>query len=98
MVPCLTDEMGQVFLSILVNAGHTIADKVQGIHDKGYISIRIADVDGVVEIVISDTGKGMDDELCGKIFDRFFTINIRRFSFHFFLIFIPASQTVLGLD
>ena len=73
MVSCLTDEMGQVFLSILVNAGHTIADKVQGTHDKGYISIRTAVADGVVEITISDTGKGMDDELCAKIFDPFFT-------------------------
>jgi PAS domain S-box-containing protein len=72
-VPCLTDEMGQVFLSILVNAGHAVADKVQGTHDKGYITVRTVVGDGVVEIIISDTGKGMDDELCGKIFDPFFT-------------------------
>ncbi len=73
LVPCLTDELGQVFLNIIVNAGHAIADKVQDSSDKGVITISSTVTDDSVEIDISDTGKGMDDELSAKIFDPFFT-------------------------
>jgi two-component system, NtrC family, sensor kinase len=72
-VPCRTDELGQVFLNIIINAGHAIADKVKGTTEKGKLTIRTIHRDDVVEIYIIDTGKGMSDELCDKIFDPFFT-------------------------
>lgn len=70
---CKSDAMGQVFLNIVVNAAHTIQDTVQGSDKKGRIRIQTSATKEYVEIAISDTGAGMNEELCGKIFDPFFT-------------------------
>ena len=71
--PCKGDEMGQVFLNIMVNAAQAIGDKVLGTEEKGRIHIKTSASEEYVEITISDTGKGIDEELRGKIFDPFFT-------------------------
>lgn len=73
LVPCLTDEIGQVFLNIIVNAAHAVKDKVKDTTGKGTISITTAVNGDIAEISFRDTGTGMDEELCGKIFDPFFT-------------------------
>ena len=73
LVPCLPGDFNQVILNIVVNAAHAIADVVDNGGDKGNITISTEQVDGWVEIRISDTGIGMPDDVQTKIFDPFFT-------------------------
>ncbi len=68
-VYCYPQQMNQVFMNILINAA-------QAIENKGEIKIATACLDGhepMVEIRISDTGKGIPPENLTKIFDPFFT-------------------------
>jgi two-component system NtrC family sensor kinase len=59
-------QLNQVFMNILVNAG-------QAIPEKGEIRIRTRASDGHVEIRIQDNGTGISPENLKKIFDPFFT-------------------------
>jgi signal transduction histidine kinase len=74
-VPCLADEMGQVFLNLLVNAAHTIENKLSDNPEgkKGLISLSTRQYDHYVEIRITDTGNGIPKQIQDKIFDPFFT-------------------------
>ncbi len=59
-------QLNQVFMNLLVNAA-------QAIEEKGVIRIATRTVDDQAEIVISDTGKGIDPDHLPKLFDPFFT-------------------------
>ncbi len=59
-------QLNQVFMNLLVNAG-------QAIPEKGEIRIRTRASDGHIEIRIQDTGTGISPENLKKIFDPFFT-------------------------
>lgn len=59
-------QLNQVFINILVNAA-------QSIEKMGEIRILTEEVDGFVQIHISDTGCGISEENLTKIFDPFFT-------------------------
>jgi PAS domain S-box-containing protein len=65
-IPCIPQQLNQVFLNLLVNAA-------QAIPEKGEICIRTQSENGYVEIQISDTGEGIPPENLPKIFDPFFT-------------------------
>lgn len=72
---CLSGEIGQVILNLLVNAAHTITEKLGRTPEggKGLITIT-TEVDGPsVLIHIADTGCGIPDFAREKIFDPFFT-------------------------
>jgi phosphate/phosphite/phosphonate ABC transporter binding protein len=75
LVPCLSDQMGQVFLNLLVNSSHAIATQLgensNGL--KGHITISTRQVAGQVEVRLRDTGCGIPGDILGKIFDPFFT-------------------------
>lgn len=74
LVPCLPGDMNQVFLNIIVNAAHAIADVVgDGSKGKGTITVSTRRLDGWVEVRISDTGTGIPEAIRSKIFDPFFT-------------------------
>jgi len=75
MVPCLSEEMGQVFLNIIVNAAHAIGEqqKQTNTAEKGIIHIVTLSDDQFAEVRISDNGSGMNDEIKKRIFDPFFT-------------------------
>ncbi|UCD58818.1 MAG: histidine kinase, partial [Candidatus Hydrogenedentota bacterium] len=60
------DQMRQVFLNIINNAG----DALDG---RGTISIVTRLGGGWIRVTVTDTGKGMTSEQMGKIFDPFFT-------------------------
>ncbi len=73
-VPCLAGEINQVFLNLLVNAAHAIADVVgDGSGVKGTIRVSTAVVGEHAEIRISDTGTGIPESARDRIFDPFFT-------------------------
>jgi signal transduction histidine kinase len=74
-VPCLTDEIGQVLLNLLVNAAHAIENQLgKNPEDKkGRITISTRQYDQYVEIRMNDTGCGIPSPIQNKVFDPFFT-------------------------
>jgi signal transduction histidine kinase len=72
---CLSDEIGQVFLNIIVNAAHAIESKLGENPDgeKGLITITTRQIDGAAEIVITDSGSGIPEHARHRIFDPFYT-------------------------
>ncbi len=66
-VYCLISQLNQVFMNLLVNAGHAI-------ETQGTITIRTRrEGRDAVCIEIADTGKGIPPEHLGRIFEPFFT-------------------------
>jgi PAS domain S-box-containing protein len=74
-VSCLADAIGQVLLNLLVNAAHTITEKLGRTPEggKGLITIKTELDEPWIVIQISDTGCGIPESIRGKIFDPFFT-------------------------
>jgi two-component system, NtrC family, sensor kinase len=70
---CHLGALNQVFLNLIVNAAHAVADKVGSSGTMGRIGIR-TEVDGeLARIDISDTGTGIPDSARERIFEPFFT-------------------------
>lgn len=66
-VSCMISQLNQVFMNLLVNAGHAI-------ETQGTITIRTSVMEGERACVeIRDTGKGMPPEIVSRIFEPFFT-------------------------
>ncbi|WP_124950510.1 ATP-binding protein [Sulfuriferula thiophila] len=65
-VECLSSQLNQVFMNLLVNAAHAI-------EDQGEIAIRTGVQGTEVWVEIADTGKGIAPENMKRIFDPFFT-------------------------
>lgn len=74
-ISCLSDEIGQVILNLLVNAAHAIEEKLGETpeKEKGTITITTYLKHPWVVISISDTGSGMPQHVADKVFDPFFT-------------------------
>gem|GEM_PF-1405515 len=74
-VPCLPDELNQVFLNLIINAAQAISEKVNKSNgkEKGLITITSRQIGNWVEIRIADTGPGIPDEIKHRIFEPFFT-------------------------
>ncbi|MDZ4315824.1 MAG: PAS domain S-box protein [Azonexus sp.] len=66
-VHCMISQLNQVFMNLLVNAGHAI-------EKQGTITLRTVQIgDAEVCIEISDSGKGIAPEHLTRIFEPFFT-------------------------
>jgi signal transduction histidine kinase/DNA-binding NarL/FixJ family response regulator len=73
-IPCLSGEMNQVFLNLIVNAAHAIStDSDQGGDGRGTITVTSEKKAGGIRVVIADTGGGIPEEIRDKIFKPFFT-------------------------
>ncbi len=74
-ISCLSAEISQVILNILVNAAHAIEEKLGETpeKEKGTITIKTYLQHPWIVITISDTGIGMPQAIVDKIFDPFFT-------------------------
>lgn len=73
-VMCDRGDLGQVFINLVVNAAHAIADRQQSEGGgTGRISISTAEGDGGVLVSIADTGTGIPAEIQDRIFEPFFT-------------------------
>jgi two-component system NtrC family sensor kinase len=66
LVECLPSQLNQVFLNILVNAGHAI-------EQRGQITVSTHADGERVFIEISDTGKGIAEQHLARVFEPFFT-------------------------
>ncbi len=67
-VECLPSQLNQVFLNLIVNAGHAIADT-------GTITLRtgVSDDEAEVWVEVADSGCGIPAENLSRLFDPFFT-------------------------
>ncbi|HQU85460.1 MAG TPA: PAS domain S-box protein [Pyrinomonadaceae bacterium] len=75
LVPCLIGELNQVFLNMIINATHAIADATaNGTKGRGKITVSTSFADkNCAEVRISDSGTGIPADVRTKIFDPFFT-------------------------
>jgi PAS domain S-box-containing protein len=71
-VVCNIGELNQVFLNLIVNAAHAIADAGRDV-SSGNISIGTSHVGPKVRVIVEDNGCGIPRENVAKIFDPFFT-------------------------
>jgi PAS domain S-box-containing protein len=73
-VDASSTRLEQVFVNLLVNAGHAIKE---GRPDDNEIRIRAFTEDGQVVVEVSDTGTGISPDILGRVFDPFFTTKPR---------------------
>jgi len=72
LVECLAGKINQVFMNIINNAVHALADNLDKIQDP-MITIRTKPYQDFVKIEISDNGPGMSEQTKQRIFEPFFT-------------------------
>jgi PAS domain S-box-containing protein len=65
-VYCLPSQLNQVFMNLLVNAGHAI-------ENQGEITIATGRNGDEVWVAVTDTGRGIPEENLRRIFEPFFT-------------------------
>jgi signal transduction histidine kinase len=70
-VVCNVSELNQVFLNLIVNAAHAIADAPDD--ERGKIRVSTARENGTAVVEIADNGPGVPAEIRERIFDPFFT-------------------------
>lgn len=74
LVSCQAGDVNQVFLNLIVNAAHAIADVVgTESGEQGKITITTRVVDDWAEFRFSDTGTGIAEENRASLYDAFFT-------------------------
>jgi len=69
---CNVGELSQVFLNLVVNSAHALADAGRD-KETGRITIKTGFVDGWAELRFEDNGCGIPQEIIDKIYDPFFT-------------------------
>ena len=71
---CNPGELNQVFLNLIINAGHAVSDQLKcDSSPKGKIKIKTQKLGNWIEIAVSDTGAGIPEDIKSKIFNPFFT-------------------------
>ncbi|GAK51219.1 histidine kinase [Candidatus Moduliflexus flocculans] len=65
-IPCYRDELHQVWTNLIHNA-------IYAMERKGRLEIRVSQEDGQVVASITDSGKGIADEIKTRVFEPFFT-------------------------
>jgi signal transduction histidine kinase len=74
LVPCLSQEIGQVLLNLVVNAAHAIAEaQEKDVGREGRIRIVTRKRDEWAEIRVMDNGSGIPPHVRDHIFEPFFT-------------------------
>jgi signal transduction histidine kinase len=71
-VHCHASDLNQVFLNLVVNASHAMAD-VHREGELGTLTVRSRREGDWAVIEIADTGGGIPDEVSERVFDPFFT-------------------------
>jgi len=65
-IPCYRDELNQVWTNLIHNA-------IYAMERKGRLEIRVFQEDAYVVTQITDSGKGIPDEIKSRVFEPFFT-------------------------
>ncbi len=75
LVHCHPNDIGQVMLNLLLNAAHSIKERLERAPNtpKGSIVIRTTSSPKDLTMTITDNGCGIADNILNKIFDPFFT-------------------------
>jgi predicted ATPase/signal transduction histidine kinase len=63
---CYPDELNQVWTNLIHNA-------IQAMDNKGSLNITVTEIDHQIRVQITDSGKGIPDEIKPRIFEPFFT-------------------------
>jgi signal transduction histidine kinase len=71
-VMCNVGELSQVFLNLIVNSAHALADAGRDT-ETGRITIKTGVVDGWAQFTFEDNGCGIAQQIIDKIYDPFFT-------------------------
>lgn len=79
MIYCYPDELNQVWTNLIHNA-------IQAMDNKGILTIDVTQERGFAKISITDSGKGIPEEIKDRIFEPFFTTKP------------PGEGSGLGLD
>jgi len=69
-VECHIGDLNQVFLNLIINAAHSIADTAE---KQGVITISTWVETDVVKITVADNGTGIPENIKHRVFDPFFT-------------------------
>ncbi len=72
-VRCNPNEIGQVFLNLIINAAHAVADCLGHGRERGKITIRSGVDREHVFVTIADDGSGMPPDVAQRVFEPFFT-------------------------
>jgi signal transduction histidine kinase len=73
-INCSIDEINRVLLNLLINAGHSIAEKIeQGRLKRGQIRVGSRRQEKGLQIWVEDNGMGIPPEIQHRIFERYFT-------------------------
>ncbi len=73
-VPCHLDQINQVFLNLIVNAAHAIADSIgDGSAGLGLLRIESEYANGWVTVRFIDNGSGIPEAVRSRVFEPFFT-------------------------
>lgn len=73
-VYCAGDDISRVLLNLLINAGHSIKEKIEkGLFHRGTITVSTRRLQDQVEIAVTDNGMGIPAGIQHRIFERFFT-------------------------
>ncbi len=70
-VVCFPGRLNQVFLNLIVNAAHAVADAKR--ESGGKIKVSSRAEDGVVAVTVADNGVGIPEPIQRRVFDPFFT-------------------------
>ncbi|MDM8522149.1 ATP-binding protein [Desulfococcaceae bacterium HSG8] len=65
-VPCYPDELNQVWTNLIHNA-------IQAMENKGTLEVAIYRKENSAVVTVTDSGKGISDEIKARIFEPFFT-------------------------
>jgi PAS domain S-box-containing protein len=71
-VVCYPGEVNQVILNLVVNAAHSIKEKVKD-GEKGRITVCTRWRGQFAEIAVADTGMGIPEEIQARVYEPFFT-------------------------
>jgi len=72
-VACYVGDLNQVFLNLIVNAAHAIAEVVGNTGSKGKIRVSTRRDGPWVNILVADSGCGIPESIRDRVFEPFFT-------------------------
>jgi two-component system NtrC family sensor kinase len=75
LLPCYPSELSQVFLNLIVNAAHAIAERFDG-SEHGRILVSTEQTSDAIVVSVADNGSGIDPLMSSRIFEPFFTTKV----------------------